>query len=78
MLTVVVVLAFISMSEALSRQGYLVVPEKAEMADPAYAPRLAVCACVCACVCVFHMLNGFMLLHICICYKMSNVYDRPR
>lgn len=61
MLTVVVVLAFLSMSEALLRQGYLVVPEKAEMADPAYAPRLAVCACVRACVCVFHMLNGFCI-----------------
>lgn len=38
MLTVVILLAFLSMSEALSRQGYLLVPEKAETADPALSP----------------------------------------
>lgn len=37
-LTVVIRLAFLSMSEALLRQGYLLIPEKAETADPAHSP----------------------------------------
>lgn len=41
MLTVVILLAFLSMSEALSRQGHLLVPGKAETADPAHSPCLS-------------------------------------
>lgn len=72
MLTVVIPLAFLSMSEALSRQGYLLVPEKAETADPAHTPCLSlpladrgcVCGVLCECerVCArARMLNGFCL-----------------
>lgn len=62
MLTVVILLAFLSMSEALSRQGYLLVPGKAETADPAHSPCLSlpladcVCDVVCVCVCVYDVL----------------------
>lgn len=78
MLTVVILLAFLSMSEALSRQGYLLVPEKAETADPAHAPRLfscwlIMCVRVLATCCVNvseRMLNGFQFVHICIRYEV--------
>lgn len=60
MLTEVILLAFLSMSEALMRQGYLLIPEKAETADPAHAPCLftrwlIISVCVCEHVCVFAM-----------------------
>ncbi len=51
MLTVVFLLAFLSMSEALSRQGYLLDPGKAETADPAHSPCLSLPLADCVCVC---------------------------
>lgn len=63
MLTVVILLAFLSMSEALSRQGYLLVPDKAETADPAHSPYPVadgVCMCVCDVVC-------YLGVSVCVC-----------
>lgn len=82
MLTVVILLAFLSMS-ALLRQGYLLVPEKAEMADPAHAPRLfslwlimCVCAAVCVCLrCVVWMRMSVCLMDFCLCIYVWLCYE---
>lgn len=86
MLTVVILLAFLSMSEALLRQGYLLVPEKAETADPAHAPRLFSCwliMCVrvlaTCCVCEWVDVKWISVLHIyvyvmrfvCVCDRLA-------
>lgn len=48
LLTVVILLAFLSMSEALLRQECLLRPEKAATADPAHAfPPASSSGCVC-------------------------------
>lgn len=88
MLTAVILLAFLSMSEALSRKGYLLVPGKAETADPAHSPcpslpladRLCEwCAgliCVRVCVCVPAVASVHMFIRVCLwmnAYVMKRV-----